>query len=260
MNFFQDLREIARKQLGIRLLNVYKGLPISYDAQISSVGDVEIQVHSNRYQIACLYYQQETYLMGNELPYTLRSQVASLHLGKDDATLTQLELASENIGNRLQIRVVPDEPLIALIQFTGAPMGLAAPVADISAEGMAVYLEPYMYSPRLCLPGNPVSVRITLPDQISQKIKKSIIKNPHEIRTTGTLRSDISVHSEGSVVISTTGKVTSVRSELIRYRVGMRLFFKDLSRTVILQYLSQRQSEIIRDLSQLSDELYSRKK
>jgi hypothetical protein len=40
----------------------------------------------------------------------------------------------------------------------------------------------------------------------------------------------------------------------------MKLFFKDLSRVVILQYIAKRQSEIIQDLRILSDDLYSRKK
>jgi hypothetical protein len=240
MDIFQFLREIARNQSAIKLLNVYKGLPISHDARICSIGDSEIQVHSNRHQLASLYYQQETYLKGEDLPYVLRSQVASLNLGREDATLTNLEMASQNVGHRSQIRVEPDEPLSAFIQFNGAPMGLAVLIADISADGAAVYLKPYMFSPRLCRPGNQVSVSITLPDNISQKIKKS--------------------STSGTVALSTTGEVTSARSEFVRYRVGMRLFFKDLSRTVILQYISQRQSEIIRDLAQLSDELYSRKK
>lgn len=240
MDILQYLREIARNQSVVRLLNVYKGLPISHDTQISSIGESEIRVHSNRFQLACLYYQQETYLKGEALPYVLRSQVASLHLGKEDATLTQLEVASKDVGNRSQIRVEPVERLIALIQFYGASMGLAAPIADISVDGAAIYLEPYMFSPKLCRPGNKVAVSITLPDHAPQKIKKT--------------------SESGTIVLSTTGEVISVHSELIRYRVGMRLFFKDLSRTVILQYISQRQSEIIRDLSQLADELYSRKK
>lgn len=240
MDIFRYLKELAQKQSAIKLLNVYKGLPISHDARISSVGESEIQVHSNRYQLASIYYQQETYLKGEELPYVVRSQVTSLHLGREDATLTNLEMASQNVGKRSQIRVEPDEQLIAVIQFNGAPMGLAAPIADISSDGAAVYLEPYMFAPKICRPGNQVSVSITLPDNISQKIKKPC--------------------TSGTVALSTTGEVMSVRSEFVRYRVGMRLFFKDLSRTVILQYISQRQSEIIRDLAQLSDELYSRKK
>jgi hypothetical protein len=240
MEILEYLREIARNQSAVKLLNVYKGLPISYDTQISSIGESEIRVHSNRFQLACLYYQQETYLKGETLPYVLRSQVASLHLGKDDAILTQVEVASNDVGKRSQIRVEPGDTLIALIQFFGAPMGLAAPIADISVDGAAIYLEPYMFSPKLCRPGNKVSVSITLPDNVSQRMKKS--------------------SESGTISLSTSGEVVSVRSELIRYRVGMRLYFKDLSRTVILQYISQRQSEIIRDLSQLADELYSRKK
>ncbi len=240
MDIIPYLREIARNQSAVKLLNVYKGLPITYDTKISSIGESEIRIHSNRFQLACLYYQQETYLKGETLSYVLRSQVASLHLGSEDAILTQLEVAAKDVGKRSQIRVEPVEPLIALIKFYGAPMGLAAPIADISADGAAIFLEPYMFSPRFCRSGNQVSVSITLPDHSSQRIKKS--------------------GESGTIALSTTGEVITVRSELFRYRVGMRLFFKDLSRTVILQYISQRQSEIIRDLSQLADELYSRKK
>jgi hypothetical protein len=174
--------------------------------------------------------------------------------------LTNLEVAATSIGNRAQIRVEPDEPLFAHIQFNGASIGVTVPVADISAEGAGVYLEPYIFSPRLCQPGNSVSVSITLPDTASQKIKKGLTKPLKDLRTTGTLHQDASIGSAGTVVITTAGKVTSVRSELIRFRVGLKLFFKDLSRTVVLQYISQRQSEIIRDLGILTEDLYNRKK
>lgn len=260
MNLYPYLRQIASNHSAVKLLNVYKGLPISYDAKIHSVGESEIQVHSNRYQLACLYYQQETYLQGEELPFGLRAQVLSLHLTNESATLSNLEAAPNKVGLRSQIRVEPEEQLIALIQFQGAPMSVTAPIADISAEGAGIYLEPYMFSPRLCQVGNLVSVSISLPDTVSQKLIKTT-RPLRDIRTTGPLRHDAAaIGSAGTVVLTTTGKITSVHSELIRYRVGLRLLFKDLSRTVILQYIAQRQSEIIRDLSILTDELYHRKK
>ncbi len=171
MDIIQFLREIARNQSTFKLLNVYKGLPISYDTQIGSIGESEIRVHSNRFQLACLYHQQEAYIKGETLPYVLRSQVASLHLGREDATLTRLELASKNVGNRSQIRVEPGERLSAFIHFYGASMGLAAPIADISADGAAIYLEPYMFSSKLCRPGNKVTVSITLPDKVLEEQK-----------------------------------------------------------------------------------------
>jgi hypothetical protein len=249
------IRHLAATEPNVKLLNVYKGLPISYDASISSVGDTEIRVHSNRFQLACLYYQRETYLQGNEFPFLLRSQVTSLDLGHQDATLTSLEVADKGIGERAQIRVEPDESLIARIKFDGSAMEFIAPLADISAEGASALFEYYVFPMRLCRPDNSVLMTLSLPDSVTQKLKKLATK-------------PLPLHPEAwraqtnAVVITTLGKVISVRAEqdMNRYRVGMRLFFKDLSRTVILQYISQRQSEIIRDLGVLTDELYSLKK
>ena len=213
-------------------------------------------MQSDKHQIACLYHQRETYLLGEELPWILYSQVVSLHLGKEEATLAELEVAPNSIGNRAQIRVEPSEPLVAVIQFTGSSAQFFASVADISAEGAGVYFESYTFPTRLCQPENEISMTISLPDTVAQKIKKIPTKPLLENQSVKSFLQD------GKVSITTRGKIISVRHEFAenRYRVGMRLFFKDLSRTVILQYISQRQSEIIRDLSLFADELYSRKK
>ena len=262
-DLFLLLGQIARTQSEIKLLNTYKGLPISYEASINSVGDSEIQVHSNKQQIACLYHQRETYLYGEALPFVLRSQVVSLHLGKEDAILANLEIAPNSIGNRAQIRVEPHEPLVAVLQFNGSSSEFFASLADISGEGAGVYIESYMFPSRLCQPGNEISMTLSLPDTVSQKTKKLSTKPLMESQSVKSfLRPELAKGQDSKVVITTRGKVISVHPEfqLKCYRVGMRLFFKDLSRTVILQYISQRQSEIIRDLSLLSDELYSRKK
>lgn len=254
LNLYLLLKRIAQTHPTIKLLNVYKGLPISYEGSINFVNDSDIQVHSNRFQMACLYYQRETYLHGQEIPFLLRSEVVSLNLGKENATLSNLEVAQKGIGERTQIRVEPEEPLIARIRFEGSPMEFLAPLADISAEGAAAHFEHYMFPMRLCRPGNSVSVTLSLPDTVSQKIRKLSTK-PLPANT------EAWRGQTGAVVITTAGKIASVHPEtdLYRYRVGMRLYFKDLSRTVILQYIAQRQSEIIRDLTLLSEELYKLK-
>ena len=263
MNLYLVLAQIARKQSEIKLLNIFKGLPISYGVRINSVGDSEIQVHSNKYQLACLYYQRETYLQAEELPSVLYSQVVSLHLGKEDATLTDLEVASKSIGNRAQIRVEPSEPLVATLRFRGSGTEFFVPLADISGEGAGAYFEDYMFPARLCHPGNEFMMRISLPDIVSQKVKRLSTKPLMEGQSIKSFLNTDSLKShDNKVAITTQGKIVSVYPEYRskRYRVGMRLFFKDLSRAMIVQYISQRQSEIIRDLSVLSDELYRLKK
>jgi hypothetical protein len=255
------LGQIAKKRSGVKLLNVFKGLPISYDVHINSVNDSEIQVHSNRFQLACLYYQRETYLQGEELPYTLYSQVLSLHLGKEDATLTNFEVMPNSIGNRMQIRVEPSEPLVASLRFSNSSPEFFVPLADISGEGAGAYFEDYMFPMKLCRPGNELSMTINLPDTVSQKkLSTRPLLEGQSVKSffgTDPLRSQ-----ENKVTVTTRGKIVSVRPELHlkRFRVGMRLYFKDLSRSVVLQYISQRQSEIIRDLTLLANELYSLKK
>ncbi len=263
LNLYLLLRQISQNRSDIKLLNVYKGLPISYDVQVNSVRDAEIQVHSNRYQLACLYYQGETHLQVAELPFIIRSDVISLHLGKDDAVLGNFMVEQSSIGNRTQIRVEPHEPLVAVLHFSGASSEFFALLADISADGAGVYFEDYMFPARLCQPGAEISMTISLPDLALIKTKTLSTKPLIESRGIKSLsRAMPSKGQDGSVVITTQGKVVSVHpdAQRNRVRVGLRLRFRDLARAAILQYISQRQSEIIRDLSILSDELYSRKK
>ena len=262
MDLLQQLRQIARNRSGIRLLNIYKGLPISYDTNIVSVGFSEIQVPGSKSHIACLYYQGESFLQGDELPYILRSAVKSLNLAQDYAVLTNFEVAKENIGKRTQIRVEPDDALVATIQFKGSSYEFLAPLADISANGISVYFDSFMFPTRLCHPGAELTVSISIPDFVARKIKKLPTRPLGEGRkVTAPLRANPISGYDGQIVITASGKVITVRHEAQtdRYRISAQLFFKDLSRMVILQYITHRQAEIIKDLRIMSEELYNPK-
>ncbi|MBI5943521.1 MAG: hypothetical protein HY864_04070 [Chloroflexi bacterium] len=260
-DLLQALRQIADSKSEVRLLNIYKGLPISYDTNINFIDDSEIQVRSNKHQLACLYYQGESFLQGGELPYIIKSQVISLNLAREIAVFSNFEAVKNNIGNRTEIRVEPDEPLVVTIQFNGSMSEIFAPLTNISAGGASVYFETYLFPTRLCQPGNDLTMTISLPDSVSHKIKK-LSQKPGTGKLNLSPRTNIPEGQDGKIVITARGRVVAVHPEfsLKRYRVSVRLFFKDLSRIVILQYISQRQSEIIQDLRILSDELYSLKR
>jgi len=259
----QVLKQIAQNRSEIKMLNIYKGLPISYDTSIDSVDNAEILVPSNKHQLACLYYQGESFLQAEGLPFIIRSQVMSLNLAKQNAVFSNFEMVKNSIGNRSEIRVEPGEPLIVSIQFKGAVSETLAPLADISASGASVYFETYLFPSRVCQMGTDLTMTISLPDSISNKIKKLSQKPAADTRKLNLPpRSSSAEGQDGKIVITASGRVVAVHPEfhLKRYRVSVRLFFKDLSRVVILQYISQRQSEIIQDLRLLSDELYNLKK
>jgi hypothetical protein len=263
VDLFVLLGQIAKNQSEIKLLNIYRGLPISYAANISSIDDSEIHVTSNRFQIASLYHQRETYIQAKNLPFIIRSQVMSLNLANDDAVLSNFETAQNNIGNRMNIRVEPDETLIGMVQFKGYTTKVNASIADISIFGTSVYIEDYLFPVRLFQPGNEISMFISLPEIAAQKPKKILTGLLVDNRNTRSLAHNNSPASQdGKIDINAWGKVLAVFPEphLNRYRVSFKLFFKDLERLVVSQYITQRQSEIIRDLRILSDELYTRKK
>ncbi len=236
-------------------MNIYKGLPISHDTNITSVGASEVQIPCSKNHIACLYYQGESYLIGDEIPVVIRAKVARLNLAKDYAVFTNFESAQDNIGKRTQIRVEPDEPIMVGVEFKGSAFEFLAPLADISANGASVFFENTMFPGRLSKPGNELSMSIPLPDSMTPKINKLTKKATSEARKT------LPAAQGNRVVVNAGGRVIAVKPEADsnRYRVSAQLSFKDLSRLVILQYISHRQSEIIQDLHILSEDLYKRK-
>ena len=251
-DLFRLLSQTSKNQSEIKLLNVYKGIPISFVTSINSVGNFEISVPVSKQKIASLYHQRETYLLGEELPFMLRSQVISLNLAKDNAILANFEVAKPGIGKRAQVRVEPDEPLIALIRFINSGYELVAPISDISSKGASIAVESYLFSNKKLIPGNEIMVSISFSDILSQKIIRLTTKPL--LRTAS--------WPDGIVTITARGKIVSIFNEPYQnnLRAGMRLSFQDLARTVVSQYISQRQAEIIRDLRVLSEELYRRKK
>ena len=257
------LGQIYRNQSEIRLLNIYKGLPISYDASISSLANSEIHVSSNMYQIACMYHQRETYIQEKQLPYTIRCQVMSLNLAKEDALLANFEMVTNDIGSRMNIRVEPNEPLVGVVQFKGYPNKIIAPIADISIYGASIFIDDFLFPVRLFQIGNEISMAISFPEMTLQKTRKVILTGQSaENRGARTLvRSTPAVGVDGKIEVNAWGKIMAVRPELNenRYRVSIKFYIKDPERVLVSQYISQRQKEIIQDLRILSEELYSRK-
>jgi hypothetical protein len=256
MDLLSILRQIAREQSSIRLMNIYKGLPISYDTNIASVGAAEVQIPCSKNHIACLYHQGESYLMGESIPVVIRAKVLRLSLAKDYAVLSDFESAQDNIGKRMQIRVEPGDPIMASIEFKGSSFEFVAPLADLSANGASVFFESTMFPGRLSKPGSELTMSIPLPDSMTHKVKKLVAQ-----KTTGELRKTLPPPQGNHVVVNAHGKVVAITPDLEfnRYRVSVQLAFKDLSRMVILQYISMRQSEIIQDLHLFTEDLYKHK-
>jgi len=101
VDLFQQIR---REKKEIKLINVYKGFPISYPGTVIAVGKKAIKVKTEAFQTVCLYLEKETYIQGDIFPAVVMANVVGLDFGKLEASLSAFRYVVGGIGDRKQVR------------------------------------------------------------------------------------------------------------------------------------------------------------
>jgi len=216
----------------IQLLNTYRGMPISYPAQVLSVSEENVLVGVHQHQAVCLELQRSTFInLG--FPLTIKASVSSGNVATKLFNLTNIHVAEQTIGKREVIRVNPKEPLPVVISTNGSRSNnIIAELIDLSIIGIGVYgLSVSLTEIKKFQPGTNIKVRLLLPD-----------KNQMEIAT-------IELTIDGKVV-----NVIPVPEEK-RIRLGIKINPDLDTRGTIASYISQRQVEIITELRLLHQTL-----
>lgn len=262
------LRRVAAAEAEIRLLNVYQGIPIAFPAAIVFVGQNSITVKTERYQLVCLYNERQTYIQYPGFPAVIRARVERLEPHALQANLVEFEYMKEGIGERRQIRVWPKEGVTGELQLPDRVETFRGELADISLDGMGIYLPDGEYFSHLFRQGKKVAVSIRLPGifQIRQpkryesgglneanrydrtQLRLSTIHTP----TYGSEREDATaIRTVHSPEIEVWGVISNVYLEANtrRYRIGIRLQPNEQYRSIVSQFISQRQSEIIQEIN-----------
>ncbi len=262
--------QTAKNQSAIHLLNIYKGLPITNDANIIGLDGSSIRVTTTKYQIVCLYVERGTYIQGDDLENVIRCDVTGLNLAKQEAVLSNFQLVKEDIGKRDQIRVRPDPPLRGGLQLKNAPSAVDINVTDISMSGLGIHLDRYAFHPRmfsqnqdvnliLYMPGAGISLPQTTQltplsrDPVDRYSRDRLygMNTPDPTELNNSSRQQRPVQSQnGEVRLTIRGKVMNMHPELHlnQYRIGIRLFHEESTRMIFTQFVSQRQSELIREI------------
>jgi hypothetical protein len=118
----------------VRLLNVFHGVPISYEATISMISQTYLGLSVHRYQVVCIALEKYTYLQSERLPKPVRAYAVAVDIGEQEVMLERLIPASNNLGNRTNLRVQPKEPIFIEIHRNGER--LIASLADLSLQGV----------------------------------------------------------------------------------------------------------------------------
>ncbi len=271
-DLIRTFRKIAQNNQYIRLLNIYKGLPINNEATITKIENAYIEVETDRYQTVCLFLDRETFIQSHQLEYTIKARVYKVNPETRRAILYGFETVQSGIGARAQVRVEPDEPLSAVIQVKDAMATIQGELADISQNGIGLFIDRNFFSPRHLRIASKIDITIQLPEaEISEKrnpaalepgsdpmarFSRSQIRVAPVVRAnSGTQRKNTSGLKIDSFTIKLEGSIVNVRPSLSsnRYRIGVKVLGDERTRIILSNFISQRQSEIIRELKTMYD-------
>jgi len=261
-------RQLADSYKDVRLLNVYKGVPISYEAKIIEVADKSALFRTEKYQIVCLNYEGRTYVQSLFLPKIVNAKVQDVDFLRNESVLGDFEYASGRIGARTQVRVIPEKTIEGLITMHESLQAFPGELADLSLDGMGFFTHLDILLPENFQKGEKVHVELDLPGvrqkkspQKSGPKKKDVPKVHHPVRLEeGNLPclEQIDWQSDNETIkISVNGVIANINKDMEyrRHRIGIRINPEDASKGNIAHFITHRQAQIMREIKQAHDNL-----
>lgn len=262
------LKRVAIAESEIRLLNVYQGVPIAFPAAIVFVGQNSVTVRTEKYQLVCLYQERQTYIQYPGFPAVIRARVNRIEVSSLQAELNEFEYVREGIGDRRNVRVWPKEGVTGELHLPDRMETLKGELADISLDGIGIYLSEMDYASKVLRQGRKIAVNFRLPGVYQyqaprrydsgygseanrydrSQLRLSTIHTP----VSGQEREEPSgmrvVHSPE---LEVTGIIANIYTETNtrKCRIGVRLQPDENYRMLVSQFISQRQSEIIQEIN-----------
>jgi hypothetical protein len=265
--------QFAAERLPIRLLNEFKGLPVTNDTFISAVDGNSIILPVNKHQMVCLYLDRFTYLQSKYLPAQIKANVSFIDPTRGEARLAGFEFNPRELRNRQQVRVTPVETLTGMLQPKSARNGFPADLVNISCSGIAINLprarfhSTYFYIgadlllqfslPGFRAPGARVVTSSLSDDSLARRFNRSQLRNT----STGSFHSAPPSRPKAAELqtpaISMRGVIRWVKHELnFSYvRMGLKTYPDESTQALLTNFVSTRQAEILREMKALDDML-----
>lgn len=215
----QILREISQAGEPVRLINVYKGYPVSYDARLLSIGIDAATLRVHPYQALCLWMENHTFIQSPALPEIVRALAVTVDLEAAIAALSNFEYVSGAPGKRQDDRVQMRKAIS--VYLTLGKRQFLTELRDISSGGMAVFIDAAYYDPQIFQIDRPIELMFQLPVGEDE--------SRHDVELRGRIRS-----------------VT--RERVNRYRIGIQVLSSNQQEPRVSQFVDQRQSEVLDEI------------
>jgi len=200
----------------IQMLNIFRGLPISYHALIDHIemGYVHLKVHG--YQAVAIALEKRTFVQGGLLPEPVRANPVAVSVASQEVTLNRFAYAKSPVGQRTTPRVQPKEPLKVEVRTSKGQ--ISAMIADLSASGMGVFTFGTYIDYRLDLKRN---------DQV-----------------------ELCIHLPGGRTLCLPGAISNMKRErsTMLYRLGLETYPDPIAAAALSDYVANRSAEILQEL------------
>jgi hypothetical protein len=225
---FDVLRRISQAGEKVRLINVYKGYPIAYPAQILSIGIDAVTFKVHPYQALCLWMENQTFIQHDRLPEIVRAQAVTVDLEAEITALSNFEYVSGAPGKRQDERVQLRKPIEVYLTLRGQKF--RTELRDLSSGGLAVVLDAAYYDPDKFNQDEPLQLMFQLPEA-EQGATRDVTLN-------GSIRS-----------------VT--RDQVNRYRLGIQIHPSGEHELPVSRFVDLRQAEVLQEIDMLHESILS---
>ena len=225
-----ELRRHLQEQRPITLFNTYKGVPITYEAEIAMVHPSYVGVIVHPYQAVCIKHEQRTYLQCKNISELIRANPVSVDFTNRVALLGHLKIPHSISVDLYNSWVKPESQV---------RVELDSDLGD-RQDGELLSLA--------VLPGNSVRVAIAVPEGFPYTRQDAV-------ELSFKLPGNSSLIQVGGVVHSLTGMRNQTEKRL---EVAGNAVMQD--EVALLAYIAQREDELMKDLDKTFRKLRHSKK
>jgi hypothetical protein len=216
------VRELAKQEQPLILLNTYRGVPVVTTARIINVSSGYVAVSVHEYQAVCMSMDGNTHVQSDYLSQAYHAEAVAVDVLKKQAILTDFVPVEEGIGKRVNVRVRPENPME--VEISGKDFSISGKVADISTSGVGIYtLAAYVYGEMPMERGEAVFVDIRLPETSHVKRLPGIVT--------------YLIYREGNII----------------QRIGVRIDARAEEVADLQDYISEREQTILHELELIYD-------
>ena len=125
---------------------------------------IPLSFAQNHLKLSAWMLKERRLLITRLFPGIIRGSVMEVSMPKRAAVLSRFEYMGNNIGNRSEIRVEPQDSISGILEPKFNPgAAVKGELADISSHGLGFYLEPEFFLPGIFVRSAHISLNFQIP-------------------------------------------------------------------------------------------------